>query len=228
MPKQDRWPGNAEQEHIACIASIHPPARGPSAKQTPFPPPRPPRRTPPGQPGKQGTQVEASSACARRAAAPKTSAQICAVLTKRSCASCGRAMARVTLTSLGPCVPMRRRYKLKLPLRHMGLQGSLVSNPFIQSGRGGSCSPAHFVALICQTEVQSMHSTCGKRPSAKRALRRCGIVAQHAREAPEIRGSEDPSSPRLKAFSTFGQSIQRMRSRDCLSPNKLPGQRRAP
>lgn len=123
MPKQDRWPGNAEQEHIACIASIHPPARGPSAKQTPFPPPRPLRRMPPGQPGKQGTQVEASSACAHRAAAPKTSAQICAALTKRSCASCGRAMARVTLTSLGPCAPMRRRCKLKLLLRRMGLQG---------------------------------------------------------------------------------------------------------
>lgn len=55
MPKQDRCPGNAEQEHIACIASIHPPARGPSAKQAPFPPPRPPRRSPPGQPGKQAS-----------------------------------------------------------------------------------------------------------------------------------------------------------------------------
>lgn len=124
MPKQDGWPGNAEQEHIACIASIHPPARGPSAKQAPFPPPRPPRRTPPGQPGKQGARAEASSACAHRAAAPRTSAQICAVLTKRSCASCGRAMARATLTSLGPYAPMRRRCKLKSLLRHMGLQGS--------------------------------------------------------------------------------------------------------
>lgn len=123
MPKQDRCPGNAEQEHIACIASIHPPARGLSAKQTPFPPPRPPRRTPPGQPGKQGVRAEASSACAHRAAAPRTSAQICAVPTKRSCASCGRAMARATLTSLGPCAPMRRRCKLKSLLRHMGLQG---------------------------------------------------------------------------------------------------------
>lgn len=36
------------------------------------------------------------------------------------------------------------------------------------------------------------------------------------------------SGPPLKAFSTFGQSIQRMQSRDCLSANKLPGQRRAP
>lgn len=124
MPKQNRRPGNAEQEHIACIASIHPPARGPSAKQAPFPPPRPPRRTPPGQPGKQGARAEASSACAHRAAAPRTSAQICAVLTKRSCASCGRAMARATLTSLGPYAPMRRRCKLKSLLRHMGLQGS--------------------------------------------------------------------------------------------------------
>lgn len=124
MPKQNRRPGNAEQEHIACIASIHPPARGPSAKQAPFPPPRPPRRTPPGQPGKQGARAEASSACAHRAAAPRTSAQICAVLTKRSCASCGRAMARATLTSLGPYAPMRRRCKLKSFLRHMGLQGS--------------------------------------------------------------------------------------------------------
>ena len=124
MPKQNRRPGNAEQEHIACIASIHPPARGPSAKQAPFPPPRPPRRAPPGQPGKQGARAEASSACAHRAAAPRTSAQICAVLTKRSCASCGRAMARATLTSLGPYAPMRRRCKLKSLLRHMGLQGS--------------------------------------------------------------------------------------------------------
>lgn len=123
MPKQNRRPGNAEQEHIACIASIHPPARGPSAKQAPFPPPRPPRRTPPGQPGKQGARAEASSACAHRAAAPRTSAQTCAVLTKRSCASCGRAMARATLTSLGPYAPMRRRCKLKSLLRHMGLQG---------------------------------------------------------------------------------------------------------
>ena len=32
-------------------------------------------------------------------------------------------MTRATLTSLGPCAPMRRRYKLKLLLRHMGLQG---------------------------------------------------------------------------------------------------------
>lgn len=123
MPKQDRCPGNAEQEHIACIASIHPPARGPSAKQAPFPPPRPPRRTPPGQPGKQGARAEASSACAHRAAAPRTSAQICAVLTKRSCVSCGRAMARATLTSLGPYAPMRRRCKLKSLLRRMDLQG---------------------------------------------------------------------------------------------------------
>lgn len=208
MPKQDRWPGNAEQEHIACIASIHPPARGPSAKQTPFPPPRPLRRMPPGQPGKQGTQVEASSACAHRAAAPKTSAQICAALTKRSCASCGRAMARVTLTSLGPCVPMRRRYKLKLPLRHMGLQGSPDFKPFHTKWAGRQLQPRP----LC----------CSYLPN------RGSIYAQHAREAPEIRGSEDPSGPRLKAFSTFGQSIQRMRSRDCLSANKLPGQRRAP
>lgn len=169
MPKQDGWPGNAEQEHIACIASIHPPARGPSAKQAPFPPPRPPRRTPPGQPGKQGARAEASSACAHRAGAPKTSAQIYAVLTKPSCASCGRAMARATLTSLGPCAPMRRRYKLKLLLRHMGLQGSppLISKPFMQSGRGCSCSSAHLVALILQTEVQSMHRTRGKRPKSE-------------------------------------------------------------
>lgn len=168
MPKQNRRPGNAEQEHIACIASIHPPARGPSAKQAPFPPPRPPRRTPPGQPGKQGARAEASSACAHRAAAPRTSAQICAVLTKRSCASCGRAMARATLTSLGPYAPMRRRCKLKSLLRHMGLQGSpLISKPFMQSGRGCSCSPAHFVALILQTEVQSMRSTRGKHPKSE-------------------------------------------------------------
>lgn len=168
MPKQDRCPGNAEQEHIACIASIYPPARGLSAKQTPFPPPRPPRRTPPGQPGKQGVRAEASSACAHRAAAPRTSAQICAVPTKRSCASYGRAMARATLTSLGPCAPMRRRCKLKSLLRHMDLQGSpLISKPFMQSGRGCSCSPAHFVALILQTEVQSMHRTRGKRPKSE-------------------------------------------------------------
>lgn len=163
MPKQDRWPGNAEQEHIACIASIHPPARGPSAKQTPFPPPRPLRRMPPGQPGKQCTQVEASSACAHRAAAPKTSAQICAALTKRSCASCGRAMARVTLTSLGPCVPMRRRYKLKLPLRHMGLQGSPDFKPFHTKWAGRQLQPRP----LC----------CSYLPN------RGSIYAQHAREA---------------------------------------------
>lgn len=208
MPKQDGWPGNAEQEHIACIASIHPPARGPSAKQAPFPPPRPPRRTPPGQPGKQGVRAEASSACAHRAAAPRTSAQICAVPTKRSCASCGRAMARATLTSLGPYAPMRRRCKLKSLLRHMGLQGFPDFKPFHAKWAG--------------PQLQSRPFCCPYPPN------RGSIYAQHARETPEIRGSEDHSEPRLKAFSTFGQSIQRMRSRDCLSANKLPGQRRAP
>ena len=167
MPKQNRRPGNAEQEHIACIASINPPARGPSAKQAPLPPPRPPRRTPPGQPGKQDARAEASSACAHRAAAPRTSAQTCAVLTKRSCASCGRAMARATLTSLGPCAPMRRRCKLKSLLGAWVCRVPLISIPFMQSGRGCSCSSAHFVALILQTKVQSMHRTRGKRPKSE-------------------------------------------------------------
>lgn len=208
MPKQNRRPGNAEQEHIACIASIYPPARGLSAKQAPFPPPRPPRRTPPGQPGKQGVQAEASSACAHRAAAPRTSAQICAVPTKRSCASYGRAMARATLTSLGPCAPMRRRCKPKL------LLGAWICR----------VSP-HFKAFHAERaglQLQSRPFCCPYPPN------RSSIYAQNARETPEIRGSEDHSEPRLKAFSTFGQSIQRMRSRDCLSANKLPGQRRAP
>ena len=165
MPKQNRWPGNAEQEHIACIASIHPPARGPSAKQTPFPPPRPPRRTPPGQPSKQGARAEASSACARRAGAPKTSAQIYAVLTKRSCVSCGRAMARATLTSLGPCAPMRRRYKLKLLLRHMGLQG-FPSFQTLSYKVGGAAAAAPPTLL---------------RVSSKQRLNRCAARAGSAR-----------------------------------------------
>ena len=165
MPKQNGWPGNAEQEHIACIASIHPPAWGPSAKQTPFPPPRPPRRTPPGQPSKQGAQAEASSACARRAGAPKTSAQIYAVLTKRSCVSCGRAMARATLTSLGPCAPMRRRYKLKSLLRHMGLQGS-PSFQALSYKVGGAAAAAPPTLLLL---------------SSKQRLNRCAARAGSAR-----------------------------------------------
>lgn len=151
MPKQNRRPGNAEQEHIACIASIHPPARGPSAKQAPFPPPRPPRRTPPGQPGKQGVRAEASSACAHRAAAPRTSAQICAVPTKRSCVSCGRAMARATLTSLGPYAPMRRRCKLKSLLRHMGLQG-FPSFQSLSCKMGGAAVAAPPILLLLSSK----------------------------------------------------------------------------
>lgn len=208
MPKQNRRPVNAEQEHIACIASIHPPARGLSAKQTPFPPPRPPRRTPPGQPGKQGVRAEASSACAHRAAAPRTSAQICAVPTKRSCASYGRAMARATLTSLGPCAPMQRRCKPKSLLRHMGLQGS----PSFQSlsCRAGGAAVAVPPILLPL--------------SSKQRFNLCATRAGNARN-PKF-GRPLGASP--ESFSTFGQSIQRMRSRDYLSANKLPGQRRAP
>ena len=85
--------------------------------------------------------------------------------------------------------------------------------------------PPHFKAFHAERaglQLQSRPFCCPYPPN------RGSIYAQHAREAPEIRGSEDHSRPRLKAFSTFGQSIQRMRSRDCLSANKLPGQRRAP
>ena len=90
-----RWPTTLNREHIACIASIHPPTGVSAEAGVCFRHTKMPRRTPPGQPNEtQGAQAGASSHAHAAASAQDQRAQICAVLTKRSCVSCGRAMAR--------------------------------------------------------------------------------------------------------------------------------------
>lgn len=99
-------------------------------------------------------------------------------------------MARATLTSLGPCAPMRRRCKLKLLLGAWICRVSPHFKPFHAKWAG--------------LQLQSRPFCCPYPPN------RGSIVTQHARETPEIRGSEDHSGPRLKVFQLLGS-----RSNEC-------------
>ena len=108
-------------------------------------------------------------------------------------------MARATLTSLGPCDPMRRRYKLEIaPAAHGSAGFPLISNPFIQSGRSKNGSQAGRNASEGHARRRTrppLQHQCLQRSSAVRTDRIVSALLPASRNQPHQRPRLPPVLP---------------------------------